>query len=50
MNGGGQPGVRFVRGSVSVERHISKADELGLGAVIGPRERSIFGKMAASNP
>ena len=39
-----------MRGSVSVDRHVSKPDELGLGVAIDPREWSIFGKMAASNP
>ena len=35
---------------MSVERAVSKSDELGLGVVMDPRGGSIFGKMAASNP
>ena len=40
----------IVLGSVSVERKVSKSDELGSGAAIGPWEWSIFGRMAASKP
>ncbi|KEO54665.1 hypothetical protein TP2_17500 [Thioclava pacifica DSM 10166] len=46
----GSNGRPFVHGSVLVERHFSKSNELGLGVAIDPREWSIFGKMAASNP